>query len=275
MTTDIKSYTIGIVRRMFFDTADLNYISARAAYFDERNWDFWWLTAHAVEKYLKCILLMNGRRATRGGHDILVLLNKVKEIDKRLIPPPAVRPKIAGLDQWHDYPDATFLKRLSEYGSASNRYGAYGYTLFVSDLLRSDQLVYWARRHARPLTQKLRGHGDIDWIEALANSPVHWTQHAGPLEEIARLSPRDSRRWPLMRLNAAFFPDARHSLRYWRTSSNNSPLAEWCERLRSAPAGSETQEIARRVIDWTLSNIYQTPTDEAALRELLAAHPAP
>lgn len=36
----------------------MNYVGARAAFFERRDYDFWWLTLHAVEKYLKATLLL-------------------------------------------------------------------------------------------------------------------------------------------------------------------------------------------------------------------------
>src|ERR1051326_3073810 len=114
-----------IAQRMFLDTADLNYIGARSAYFEERDWDFWWLTLHSIEKYLKMLLLMNGRTAKNGSHDIKKLLEMVRGVDLRLEPPPLTCPSIIDLEEhWHTYPACKFIKRLSEYGGAGNRYGS-------------------------------------------------------------------------------------------------------------------------------------------------------
>ena len=135
----INPHCYNIVLKMFFETADINYISARAAFFDQRDWDFWWLILHALEKYLKSIILMNGKSAKDGGHDLKKLLNQVKDIDDRLVLPTLVCPDIAGAE-WNNYPDAKFLDRLSTYGNPNNRYGLYGYSTYWDDLFRADQI---------------------------------------------------------------------------------------------------------------------------------------
>jgi hypothetical protein len=69
-----RFYTNDIARRMLFDTADLNCTGARSAYFEDRNWDFWWSILYATEK---CLLLMNGQSAKSGGNDLVKLLASV------------------------------------------------------------------------------------------------------------------------------------------------------------------------------------------------------
>lgn len=273
MAHTIRPYTNDIARRMFFDTADLNYIGARAAYFEDRNWDFWWSTLHAAEKYLKCLLLMNGQSAKSGGHDLVKLLAKVTALDARLVPPPFAKPKMAGVDHWSPSVSAGFVTRLNELGSASNRCGTYGYSIRLQDLLCADQLIFWARRHARPLTWTRPGGQDWDWIEALANSPRDWLQRTGPLEAIAKLPAHDPRRWPLTRMNAAFFPKLRHRPRPWRIAANNPPIAAWAMRLEKAPPGSDSHRTAHAVIQWVVDTIQLTKDDRLELEALLAAHP--
>lgn len=275
MASTIKPFTNDIARRMFFDTADLNYIGARAAYFEDRTWDFWWSTLHAAEKYLKCILLMNGRSAKSGGHDVVKLLAKVAEIDPGLVPPPFVKPKMAGVAHWSTVVSTGFVARLNDLGSASNRYGTYGYSIRLQDLLCADQLIFWARRHARPLIWTLPGGQDWHWIDALANHPDEWRQKTGPLEKVADLSPHDPRRWPLTRMNAAFFPELRHRPRPWRSAANNPPIAAWAMRLEKAPPGSDSHEAAYAVIQWVIDSVYLTKDDGKELAALLAAHPLP
>lgn len=68
-----------IARQMFVATADQNYILARTAYFNELDVDFFWLSAHALEKYLKAILLLNGRSAKNYGHNIIDLYEDAKK----------------------------------------------------------------------------------------------------------------------------------------------------------------------------------------------------
>jgi hypothetical protein len=146
-----------IVRQMFVHTADDNYIGARHAYFEHRDRDFWWLTLHASEKYLKAILLLNGRSAKDFGHEIRPLLDAVQSLDGRLVPPPFERPHWLGprglFDDVHD----DFAWALDSYGHPHSRYGTYSYVLARDDLLKADHFVYWCRRFTRPLRQSVPG----------------------------------------------------------------------------------------------------------------------
>jgi HEPN domain-containing protein len=275
-TNPIAPHCHSIAYRMFLATADLNYIGARSAHFERRDWDFWWLTLHAVEKYLKTMLLVNGHSSKGGGHDLPKLFKQVGGIDARLVPPALIRPEITGLDQWPDYPDSKFFQRLNDYGSPSNRYGLYGYTLMLSDLLRADQLIYWARRHARPLKQHVMFGSAvhiIDEIDQLAENPRRWQLHAGPIEEVAALPENDVRRRTLVELNAAFFPELCHEATSWRSSATNAPIPEYIDQLKDSCPGSESRAIARGVLEWVLNNIQLGGVDSKILQELLAAYP--
>lgn len=270
----IEPYKNDIVRRMFIETADLNYVGARAAFFEQRHWDFWWLTLHAVEKYLKSTLLLNGMSAKVGGHNLHRLLEAVYKLDTRLTVPAFHKPKISGLSGWPTALERTFVSRLNEFGSADNRYGAYGYTLRTADLLLSDQLIYWARRHAQPLKTKMPSGEEIDWVNALASNDRLWLLYAGPLEDLARLPFRNPRRWPLTRLNAAFFPDIRHRISSLRLAFHNAPIAMWCDRLRESQPNSQPRQNARAVIRWALDHIVFTKIDKRELEDILRSYPS-
>lgn len=49
-----------IINELFIATADDNYVLAR---WQHLNVDFFWLAVHALEKYLKAVLLLNGKSA--------------------------------------------------------------------------------------------------------------------------------------------------------------------------------------------------------------------
>lgn len=267
---DISARTNEIVYSMFVRTADVNYLSARAAFFELRDWDFWWLTLHAVEKYLKAILLLNGHsaRMPRGkGHDIPLLLDRVALIDARLSRPVFHRPAFAN-DGWADYADETFIRRLNDYGSADNRYGIGGYVTRSDDLFRVDQLVFWGRRHAQPLTQDWSGVGPVDIIDMLARNPRDWGHFARshPLES---LKSGDASMVIFERLNEPFFPDARHHLLSIRSSSSNGPFADVVRALENEPKGSEQHRYNRLVVEWALANITMSSEDGDFLRALL------
>ena len=61
------------------DSADRDYISARAMYKLEIDDKFFWHSQHALEKYLKAILLFNEIKVKNQGHDLVKLYNRMIE----------------------------------------------------------------------------------------------------------------------------------------------------------------------------------------------------
>ena len=62
----------------FRDTADFDYISARQSYRARLVPQFLWSCQQALEKYLKCLLLLNRIPAGHIGHDLKEALNLVE-----------------------------------------------------------------------------------------------------------------------------------------------------------------------------------------------------
>lgn len=262
----LRPRTNNIAYRMFFDTADLNYIGARQAFLSGRDLDFFWLSLHALEKYLKATLLVNGRPARNYGHSLIDLFAAVEAIDARLKPPSFADPT----DLANKGRDREFLERLDEIGGADSRYGTYSYVLTMSDLYRVDQLNYWARRFAVPVTLQFNGHS---WVDELLLSPSQWFRAQGPLERVARLSYRNPNRWPLTRFNYAFFPKLRHRPPRFRTSTMNAAIGMECDDLRRTAPGTSERSNARAIIEWTIENIRLHRDDVRELKALLQQFP--
>jgi len=64
--------------RSFRDIGDFDYISARMAYKAKLYSQFLWSGQQTLEKYLKCVLLLNRIKARDVGHDLSKGLNKLK-----------------------------------------------------------------------------------------------------------------------------------------------------------------------------------------------------
>ena len=85
-----------IVRELFVDIADDNYVAARWCFVEGLNVDYLWLGVHALEKYMKAALLLNGRsgkgyldgdgKLRHFGHDIVALYECVKAFASDLLP---------------------------------------------------------------------------------------------------------------------------------------------------------------------------------------------
>lgn len=139
----------------------------------------------------------------------------------------------------------------------------------------ADQLVYWARRHARPLTeQNVKTNAAHDWVEWLANNPKEWQHWNGPLDRVARLSARSTRRWPLVRLNSTFFPEKRHRLlNHWRAAGSVSALMAAKIHLAHSAFGSSKRAETRAALAWALENIRLPMTEKQDILRLLNTHP--
>ncbi|MBU0482592.1 MAG: hypothetical protein KKG47_15985 [Proteobacteria bacterium] len=64
--------------RSFRDVADSDYIAARMAYRAQLVQQFLWSGLQAMEKYLKCILLLNRIKAKNVRHDLAVALRLIE-----------------------------------------------------------------------------------------------------------------------------------------------------------------------------------------------------
>ena len=138
------------------DTADDNYIAARWCFVEGLNVDYFWLSVHALEKYMKAALLLNGRSAKgyrdragcyqRFGHNIDTLYGQVGSIATGLLPDTVVRPDMLEFDSWRDETPEAFVRRLHCDGNADNRYQIFGFVQHREDLFKLDAMVFALRR---------------------------------------------------------------------------------------------------------------------------------
>ncbi|GIL38143.1 hypothetical protein [Roseiterribacter gracilis] len=273
---EIRPHTDAIVNRMFTTTADQNYILARVAFVAKLDWDFFWLSLHALEKYMKATLLLNGLAANRNrGHDLIALYKEIKKIDRRLEYGPFVQPPYEGFF-WREITVDKFLVRLNAYGSPDNRYNLYGYTISLDDLFKVDQLIWSARRLCKRLKEHLADGDwstDVDWIDILQRNPERWSiDQSLPLEKLL-LSDDDALLQPFVRnMNFAFAPDHLHQVDTIRLTAHNPPLVAWFDRLKSNDASIETKETSAAVLGWVKKNIKLSKNDAHELDDVLAAY---
>jgi hypothetical protein len=159
-------YRHSIVQELFIKTADDNYVAARWCFTYGLDVDFFWLAVHALEKYLKAALLLNGRSArsysTSGkektyGHDIVRLYADVQPLAPELLPTKLTCPAEISDPQWYEEPSECFIARLYDMGHAHNRYQLSGYIRREEDLLKLDQMVFAVRRLCQPLETHFLG----------------------------------------------------------------------------------------------------------------------
>ncbi len=130
--TRIDADKLTIVRDLFIATADNNYITARWCHQQGLNIDFFWLAAHALEKYMKAALLLNDRSSIREqsgsgkprsfGHDLEALYSALGGIATGLLPERFARPELIEQGAWIDETIAVYMAGLHAKGNADNRY---------------------------------------------------------------------------------------------------------------------------------------------------------
>lgn len=204
--------------RSFRDTADGDYIAARLAYRAQLIPQFLWASLQAVEKYLKCVLVLNRVRAPKG-HDlaeILKVFEKNKKFELRLS-------------------EATrkFLLYLDTYGR--HRYYETPYYTKGHEIISLDRAVWEIRRYARAMDYciKTTDGTEVNLLkhEIAANEaaekhpPHHFTIIGGRLESIIAKREHPGRE-PLLWQNAFFGRKPRKFITLPnRMEAGNSPLS--------------------------------------------------
>src|SRR5450830_865465 len=134
-----------IVKQLFIGTADDNYIAARWCFYENLNVDFFWLAVHCLEKYLKAVLLLNGKSSKKYQHEIGGLFQEVKQFASDLIPLTLLRPAGMPAEMWHEEQIKRFIERLYLDGQAHNRYQLFGYARRVVPRARLQSSFYFRR----------------------------------------------------------------------------------------------------------------------------------
>lgn len=125
--------------RCFRETADKDYIAARMAYRARLIQPFLWSALHCLEKYVKCILVLNRVKAHKG-HSVLPGIERMKQHGK------------FELDLSAD--TLEFIKNLEDDG-AEYRYYEVSYDIQPFDIVRFDRAVWELRRYCQPLDRDI------------------------------------------------------------------------------------------------------------------------
>lgn len=262
--TPVLADKMSIAQELFVRTADENYITARWCGFHWLSQDFLWLAVHALEKYMKASLLLNGRPAKNYGHDIGRLYEDLKEYAADLLPTTLEQPETLQIDYWFKEAPGDFCERLMEFGNADARYGIFGHQRRSEDLHKLDKMMFWCRRLCRPLEAYCAGRFGEDRPtmtnrELLTRQPRWWKVDPTLIPEQAagewkyQKEVRDA----LFRLNVEFAPEGyQHKPSGAGCSSRPSVL------LSRIPAIDPDQEIRDdqrdrhiEVCEWVIDNI--------------------
>ena len=271
----IDAYKREIVRELFINTADDNYITARWCFIEGLNVDYYWLAVHALEKYMKAALLMNrssgkSYRDDAGKchsfkHDIVILYEHVKSLTADLLPDSLKQPDALGSDhQWLDELPEKFLQRLYNKGNPDNRYQIFGFLQYYDDLFKLYLMIFALRRLCVPLDgYYLRSDGrNLTYRDMLMNQPEKWT--LSPSDKLVKtVSGKRGERLREALLNHNFpfaSDDFTHSDLQRRIASQNPVLRRLILRRLEQASGRDTADIAVELTNWAVENI-QVPQD--------------
>jgi len=218
-TSRMKTLLNDFAVRSFRDTADGDYIAARTAFRCTLYQQFFWSSQQAMEKYLKCILLLNRTPATTMRHDLCIGLAKIK-CEGRF--PLRISPE-----------SLKFLEHLSTYGS--HRYFETSYYSLGSEIFVLDRAVWEMRRYCTVLNYSLgKPNGEkkemleveLRRIEQSENDlPQKLQLQGGYLEKVIRDKEHPARK-ALIWKNLYFGKRRRRNISYRsRLYSANAPLA--------------------------------------------------
>ena len=269
-TTSLDIEKGDIVRRLFTDTADDNYIAARWCSQETLNVDFLWLAVHALEKYLKAILLLNRQSAMtfsdehgkkhRYGHDIELLYARVLELAGDLLPDNLERPPNLEIAHWQNEAPPDFMRRLFDNGNADNRYMIYGFVVRPEDIHKLDSMVFALRRLCIPLdTYFLREPDQPGYLgthrDVLTRQPEHWSSLNGPLDKVINGGRGEALQRVVLNLNLAFAPEDFDHQPVRGNSAGSNPVLH---RRILEPLGWDNPSASATAADvcaWVVKNI--------------------
>lgn len=249
-----------IIQELFVRTADENYITARWCAAEGLHTDFLWLATHALEKYMKAILLLNGGSAMKDGHDTPALFERVDLIASDLLPNILDRPANLDIPHWRPLAPKDFIDRLYRNGNADNRYLILGYVTQSQDLHMLDSMVCALRRLICRLDDLYihsdrEGAPDFTNRTLLTQQPTYKPSMGLPLDDAIRAKKPSPREHAALNLNMAFAPDNYpHTAMRGGTSSRNPVLL----RRIIDPLNSDDVETAKHGITlaaWLLANV--------------------
>ncbi len=189
----IPKYTLldDFAFRSFRDLADADYIAARMACRAALVFPFLWSSQQAIEKYLKCILLLNRVRAVDIGHDLSKAIARIKDSRK--------------VDLELTASSTEFISRLDSLGVAA-RYFEASFGAAADEVVLLDQAVWDVRRCCSLEKQVSARKPENDGLVPRVRLP------GGLLEKIAD-NKNDRAREPLLWQNGFFGEKRRRHVR--------------------------------------------------------------
>jgi hypothetical protein len=246
-----------IIFDMFVRPADEDYVTARWCHNNQLVFNFYWNALQALEKYMKAVLLFNGKTAQNYGHNLQKLFCDVHIVAGFLLPNILTKPHGLSVNKWEDQQPLEFLKLIEDFGAPDNRYRMNRFVQEPYHLHMLDSMVWALRRIAFRLDKTIDESvsestaGTIR--EFLTENPSQTLPREAPLDQLL-LAENSEKRRAFLNLNAAFAPaNSEHTAIGGANAFHNSPLF-----LRIfSPLASQELEIAKvayAAANWLLAN---------------------
>ncbi len=278
-SSDLQPYKSSIIKEMFLHTADENYITARWCWRNRLMTDFFWNSVHALEKYMKAVLLYNGRSVQKFSHNLVELYDAVAGIAGSLLPAQLTQPQ-GYTGYWVALTPREFLEKLDRNGNADNRYLTFGYAQHAFYLPMVDAIVWQIRRLIIPLDQPVvhsrDGSARPSNREILKRQPDHAFNLMEALEKTVAADGTEAQH-ALLNGNLAFAPSGYPHEPFYEGASARNPVL--LRRILD-PLRSGLEDNARHgypMGEWLLANTRQSgPVKREitlAMEDALIAHP--
>lgn len=281
----VRAMKSAIINDLFVRTADENYITARWCATNGLAIDFFWLAVHSLEKYMKAVLLKNGRPALKQQHKIVELHDEVSRFAGELLPVNLEQPAGINLPFWPARTLRQFLEHVYRNGQADNRYLIFGFVQHYGDLQMLDQAVFAYRRMICSLDDRMfpdhvPNAPTLTHRDHLENDPRYFSPVGSslPLDRLIMSRDETPLRRAALDLNFPFAPTGySHPPMTGFSASHNAVLVRHVlEPLESDSIDQAAQGM--KVADWTLQNV-RLPLDvtahiKGAMRAAKIRHPS-
>lgn len=207
-TNNLYFKKFSLVKTMFINTADDNYLLARYCFYNFYPFDFFWLSMQSLEKYMKASLLLNGKNSKKFGHDLEKLNTEVRSYARELLDFEFEKPINLDCSKQYNWTDETpieFIKRLSELGNPDSRYCMHGVKKTPDLISKLDKTVYQYRRICRNLEKKHYFEGvENTAFKALQENTQIWRLETCLLEKILSEEMFQNKKHTFLKNNASF-----------------------------------------------------------------------
>ncbi len=270
INNSLEARKILIINQLFIETADQEYVSARWAFNNGMFYPCYTLSAQAIEKYMKAVLLFNDCDTRTYGHDLIRLWQDIKQFDvENILPQKLSWPEVQNNNKLSFEGKSTddFIKYLSVFGSPDNRYGSFGTNLDGSLIFAIDSICFSIRKLIRINNFCSEDIYEHNKNEHFSSNEISETQSwmLSPnflLERLAsdtliQVGEKRELRHIFKNMNFAFAPNyVDHSGSFGGFHSISFPIHNFLVRHRRLDNSDENNAVIDQLEAWVMDHIF-------------------